>query len=91
MAKGAIAKQEITKKLFEVFPNAFVYGKEIRIPYNEDGADVEIKITMTCAKTNVGDTLTNEESTVPIASVITEDITDEEKAKVSELVKKFNF
>ena len=60
-ARGAIAKQEITQKLFEMFPYAFEYGnKEIRIPWKEDGNEVEIKITMTCAKTNVRETLDND-------------------------------
>ena len=56
-AKGARAKQEIAEKLFELFPNAFEYGKEIRIPWTEEGNQVEIKLTMTCAKTNVADTV----------------------------------
>ena len=31
MAKGALSKQEVTKKILEVFPGSFVYDKEIRI------------------------------------------------------------
>lgn len=54
MAKGAIAKKEVISKLKEVFPDMFEYGKEFRIPMTEDGARVEIKIALTCAKTNVG-------------------------------------
>ena len=54
MAKGAIAKQEVINKIKEVFPDAFEYGKELRIPMDEDGVRVEIKVTLTCAKTNVG-------------------------------------
>ena len=54
MAKGAIAKKEVISKLKEVFPDMFEYGKELRIPMIEDGARVEIKIALTCAKTNVG-------------------------------------
>lgn len=54
MAKGAIAKQEVINKIKEVFPDAFEYGKELRIPIDEDGVRVEIKVTLTCAKTNVG-------------------------------------
>jgi hypothetical protein len=54
MARGAQAKQEVLKKIKEVFPNLFEYGKEIRIPMEEDGQRVEIKIALTCAKTNVG-------------------------------------
>ena len=54
MAKGAVAKQEVIAKIKEVFPEAFEYGKELRVPMEEDGQRVEIKIALTCAKTNVG-------------------------------------
>jgi hypothetical protein len=54
MAKGAVAKQEVIAKIKEVFPEAFEYGKELRVPIEEDGQRVEIKIALTCAKTNVG-------------------------------------
>lgn len=55
MAKGAIAKQEIGEKILEVFEGAFYYnnGKELRIPWNENGVEVQIKIQMTCSKDNV--------------------------------------
>lgn len=55
MAKGAVAKQEIGAKILEVFEGAFYYnnGKELRIPWNEGGNTVQIKIAMTCAKDNV--------------------------------------
>jgi hypothetical protein len=55
--KGSVAKQEIAQKLFEAFPNAFQHDKDIRIPWVENGATVEIKIAMTCAKENVGGNL----------------------------------
>ena len=55
MAKGAVAKQEIGNKILEYFEGAFYYngGKELRIPWNENGVEVQIKIAMTCAKDNV--------------------------------------
>lgn len=54
-AKGSQAKQDITNKLLETFEGSFLYndGKEIRIPAMEDGMEVQIKVTLTCAKTNV--------------------------------------
>ena len=51
--KGAQAKEEITKKILEVFPSAFQYDKEIRIPWVEDGDQVQIKLTLTAAKVMV--------------------------------------
>ena len=58
MARGAVAKQEIGEKILECFEGAFYYngGKELRIPWNENGVDVQIKIAMTCAKDNVNPT-----------------------------------
>lgn len=55
MAKGAVSKQVITDKLLSTFPGSFLYngGKEIRIPMIEDGAEVQIKVALTCAKVNV--------------------------------------
>lgn len=54
--KGTQAKEEITKKILEVFPSAFQYDKEIRVPWTENGEQVQIKLTLTAAKVmvNVG-------------------------------------
>lgn len=53
MAKGSIAKEQILQKIMEVFPDAFMYEKTLYIPMMEDGAEVQIKCALTCAKTNV--------------------------------------
>lgn len=53
--RGAISKQAVIDKILETFQGSFVYGKELRIPMVEDGEQVEIKVTLACAKTNVGD------------------------------------
>lgn len=53
MAKGAQAKDEIMKKILSTFERSFIYGKEIRIPMEESGDEVQIKVTLTCAKENV--------------------------------------
>ena len=57
MAKGAIAKKEIMQKIIEMFPGSFLYNndKEVRINSTEEGNPVQIKITLTCAKTPVED------------------------------------
>lgn len=49
MARGADEKQLVQEKLVELFPNAFVYDKILRIPIG----DVQIKVTLTAAKDNV--------------------------------------
>lgn len=96
MAKGAEAKQIVTKKILEAFDGAFEYGKELRIPMTEGGEQVQIKVTLTCAKENVacgadnaipGDFPTpfkevTPERTEPVAP------TSEEKAAVAEMLRK---
>lgn len=52
-ARGAQAKQDITNKILETFSGSFVYGKEIRIPYVEDGIAGQIKVSLTAAKVSV--------------------------------------
>ena len=56
MAKGAEAKTELFNKLMEIYPDAFWedQGKILRIPLSEAGNRVEIKVTLTAAKTNMG-------------------------------------
>ena len=56
MAKGSIAKQSIIQKILDTFEGAFIGpdGKELRIPFVEDGVQVEIKVALTCAKENIG-------------------------------------
>ena len=94
-AKGSVSKEQITAKILETFPGAFQYDKEIRIPMVEDGNEVQIKVTLTCAKTNVerggdaalpGDTVSIVAST-PTPSALTEPTT-EEKERVSNLLSK---
>lgn len=55
MAKGAVAKTEVFNKILKLFNGAFAYngGKELRIPMVENGEEVQIKVTLTCAKDNV--------------------------------------
>lgn len=92
--KGAIAKQEVLAKLKEVFPDAFEYGsKEFRIPMMEDGQRVEIKVALTCAKTNVGGDGDSVESVgeVPASSPISTEPTEEEKQNIADLMSKLGF
>ena len=55
--KGSESKKIVTEKILETFQGSFLYNgsKELRIPMVEDGEQVEIKVTLACAKTNVGD------------------------------------
>lgn len=54
-AKGSILKQEIIEKILATFPGSFLYndGKEVRINGTENGENLQIKVTLTCAKVAV--------------------------------------
>lgn len=54
MAKGAESKQKLFDKLSEIFPDAFMDDKVMRIPFKENGETVEIKVALTCAKDVIG-------------------------------------
>lgn len=108
MARGTESKSYITKKILETFEGSFLYndGKEIRIPLKEDGEIVQIKVTLTCAKTNVSteDSTPAEFKTTPAANANNElnfedtpapspaeiNTTPEERANIARLVEKFN-
>ena len=90
MARGAEAKQIITDKILQMFEGSFIYGKEIRVPLQENGERVEIKVTLTCAKENVGgnsafaepqsETSQSAQASVPAAP------TEQEKANIADLM-----
>lgn len=53
MAKGAVSKTKATEMILKAFPGSFTYDKEIRIPFQEDGEEIQLKCVLTCAKVNV--------------------------------------
>lgn len=61
MAKGTESKKIIFNKLQELFPNSFFEEEDkiLRIPLDENGSRVEIKVTLTAAKVNLGDNIVN--------------------------------
>lgn len=102
-AKGSIAKGEIQAKILEVFPGSFLYndGKEIRINTTENGAEIQIKVTLTAAKEAVSNGMDNfstsnaqEEAntknvSIDFSSSIAEP-TKEEKVRLQELLSQLN-
>lgn len=80
-------------KILEVFPNSFINGKEIRICGNENGEEVQIKVTLTAAKENIVNE-TAEKSTAAAATASTDDytveITSKEKRTVAEMLAALN-
>lgn len=96
MARGAESKTSVTNKILEMFEGAFVYGKEIRIPMTENGERVEIKVALTCAKTNVGgdtepsafaEQPATAPKTIPVFTTLTAP-TEEEKQNIQDLMNK---
>lgn len=86
MARGSQAKTEITQKILEIFEGSFPYDKEIRIPWVENGEQVEIKVTLTCAKTNVGNAATEVKSDIEPKETASGMITEDEKKEVVNLI-----
>ena len=92
MAKGSIAKEDITNQILKAFDGSFIYGKEIRIPYVENGVPVQIKVTLTCAKENVD---AGADAALPGSATVTNtvvdnvtEITEQEKNEVNDLISK---
>lgn len=88
MARGAEAKATVWNKILETFDDAFEYNKEIRIPMEDNGERVEIKVTLACAKENVGG---GEAASVEPQSAFTEPKTTaaptpEEKENIAKLM-----
>ena len=99
MARGGVSKALIFKKIIDTFEGAFPYndGKEIRIPMQEEGEEIQIKVTLTAAKENV---MQGDDNALPGAAATNElnfedksttstivEPTAEEKQNVSELLK----
>ena len=57
MAKGAVAKEQIAKKMAEVFGADWIgeRDKKYYLWANENGERIQIAISMTCPKTPVGE------------------------------------
>ena len=90
-ARGSISKEIIVQKILDTFDGAFKFDKEIRIPMIEDGAEVQIKVALTCAKINVESGMDNAIPGAEIATTTTPkaidnhgvaEVTEEEKQNV---------
>lgn len=90
--KGTESKNIIFTKIKEIFPEAFWedQGKILRVPLDENGTRVEIKVTLTAAKTNLGgETVKSAFEEIPIMNTAANTIlepTQEEKENVSKLI-----
>ena len=102
MARGNLAKENVTKKIAQAFGADYIgeYDKKIYVWGMENGEKVQIAISLTCPKNPIGeidfkaepgDSLNFEDmSAAPIAGGDTSsaEITDEEKKNIAELMRK---
>ena len=104
MAKGAIAKENVTKTLAEAFGSNFIgeYDKKIYVWANDGGEMVQIAMSLTCPKnpiqvdtsvtTTSGDWDFSDNpkinTTVAVANAAPAEITAEEKANIADLMAK---
>jgi len=101
MAKGAIAKQQVENRIRAEFGNDFVgsNGKELFVWGEENGERVQIKIALTCPKTNYTGPDVASGSAKPAAKAALDwsdgatetpptELTQEEKETVNELLSK---
>ena len=96
-ARGSESKNIITAKLLETFAGSFIYDKNIIIPMVENGENLQIKIALTCAKTNVESGMDNaipgaEMSSTTVAPKAIDnhgvaEVTEEEKQNVLKAMK----
>lgn len=99
--KGSISKEIVSKKILETFEGSFQYEKEIRIPMLENGEEIQLKLTLTCAKANVNrggdveipgekDNVINFTETSEKEEIKHIEPTQEEKDNISRLAKMLN-
>lgn len=55
MSRGTEAKEQVMQKIIECFgqDKAFIYDKKLYITTKEDGAPIQVCLTLTCPKTLV--------------------------------------
>ena len=104
MAKGAIAKEEVVKKISEAFGSSFIgeFDKKVYVWANDGGEQVQIAISLTCPKNpiQVDDSVslddgdldftddTPKTSKVAVSVAPPAEITEDEKKNIVDLMKK---
>ena len=91
--KGSIAKEEIIKRMMEVFEDSFMNDKTLIIPMMENGEEVQIKLTLTASKTNIPHSNGKVEIPITVAAGMPNPVevvepTEEEKQRVIDLINK---
>ena len=91
--RGQETKNKIIKTITELFPGAFVSGKELRIEAQEGGELVQIKVALTAAKDNIahGDVVESRDNNSWTAQPHFDEPTPEEIERIKYLMKEFGF
>ena len=90
MAKGAIAKELVAKKIAEAFGEDYLgeQDKKIYVQAYEGGEKVQVAISMTCPKNPIGgmnfEMIQTVDTVVPQQSSV--EISENEQAKIDELM-----
>ena len=104
MAKGAIAKEEVVKKISEAFGSSFIgeFDKKVYVWANDRGEQVQIAISLTCPKNPIqvdasvslddGDLDFTDDtlktSKIAVSAAPPAEISEEEKKNIAELMAK---
>lgn len=88
MAKGSASKEIIFAKMQEMFSGSFMAdSKTLRIPMEEDGQIIEIKVTLTAAKDILGSAPAPVKTEVIDSGGKVATPTAEEKARVESMIR----
>ena len=90
MAKGSEAKEYVIRKIKETFGEDFVgeQDKKIYVWGQEGGEKVQIAISLTCTKNPIGSLNFEEKEKILEEENKAVEITEEEKIKIDELMKR---
>ena len=98
MAKGSSSKEILIAKLKEVYPDSFMYEKNLIIPFIEDGQKIQLKVALSCCKTNIeqGGDVAIPGAQTPTVSALTNEKTPieptaEEKKNISDFLSSMGF
>ncbi len=88
MAKGNIAKEQVTKTIIGAFGDSFigVVDKKIYVESVENGEIVQVAISLTCPKTPISKDEVSVTTEVSNGKILTPvDISQEDKEKIKQL------
>ena len=90
MARGAQAKNKVEQIISSAFKDNFlgVYDKKLYVQAEENGEMVQIAISLTCPKNPIGSLNFEEKEKIFEEENKVVEITEEEKIKIDELMKR---